>query len=66
MKIVKYPNLVSEMARHGDTYEELAKTIGITYNSIWRRLTGRTCWNIEEIDRVCEHYKKTYEELFKN
>lgn len=65
MKVVKFPNLVAEMAKRGDTYEELAQKTKISYNSLWRRLTGKTEWNIDEIDRVCKHYGKSFEELFK-
>ena len=65
MKEVKYPNLVGEMARHGDTQRTIADLLNTSYNSIWRRLTGRTEWTISEIDILCEHYKKSYDELFK-
>lgn len=65
MKEVKYPNLVGEMARHGDTQRTIADLLNTSYNSIWRRLTGRTEWTISEIDKLCEYYQKNYDELFK-
>ncbi len=65
MKEVKYPNLVGEMARHGDTQRTIADLLSTSYNSIWRRLTGRTEWSISEIDKLCEYYHKNYDELFK-
>ena len=65
MKKKMYPELAVEMVRHGETQRTLADLIGTSYNAIWRRLTGRTEWTISEIDILCEHYKKSYDELFK-
>lgn len=65
MKNVKYPELMGEMARHGDTQRSLAKILGITYSAMWRRLTGQKEWTISEVDKICEHYSKDYYELFK-
>lgn len=65
MKTTKYLELAGEMARCGETQRTLAKLLGITPNAIWRRLTGRTEWTINEIDKICEHYQKSYEDLFK-
>ncbi len=65
MKYVKYPELMGEMAKHGDTQRALAKILGITYSSVWRRLTGQKEWTISEVDKICEHYGKDYYELFK-
>lgn len=64
MKIVKYPELAAEMVRRGETQRYLAKVLGITYSAMWRRLTGRVEWSVDEIITVCEHYGKTFEELF--
>lgn len=65
MKILKYPELVGEMAKHGDTQKTLAKLLDITYSSVSRRLSGRTEWSISEIEKLCEYYGKDYYELFK-
>lgn len=65
MKKVLYPELLGEMARHGDTTRTLAKLLGITYSSIWRRFKGKSEWTISEVDKICEHYGKDYYELFK-
>lgn len=65
MKILKYPELVGEMAKHGDTQKNLAKLLDITYSSVSRRLSGRTEWSISEIEKLCEYYGKDYYELFK-
>ena len=66
MKKVKYPGLVGEMARRGETQEVLAKLLGLPRGSISRRLSGETEWSISEIDKICNYYKKDYYELFKN
>lgn len=65
MKKIKYPDLVGEMAKHGDTQKSLATILGITYASVCRRLSGKTEFTISEIEKICEHYKKDYYELFK-
>lgn len=66
MKTVKFPGLVGEMARRGETRDYVAGLIGVTQSALWRRLTGITEWTISEIDILCEHYGKDYYELFKN
>lgn len=65
MKQVKYPELLGEMAKHGDTQRTLGKLLGITYSSVCRRMSGKKEWSISEIDKICEHYNKNYYELFK-
>lgn len=65
MKKIKYPNLIGEMAKHGDTQKTLGDLLNITDSSVSRRLSGEIEWTISEIDIICEHYKKNYYELFK-
>ena len=65
MKKILYTELVGEMAKHGDTEQSIADLLGMTYSSVSRRLAGRTQWNIDEIDKLCEYYDKNYYELFK-
>jgi len=65
MKKVVYPELVVEMARHGEYRKDLAKLLGITNGSITGRLSGKTQWTIGEIEKICEHYGKDFYELFK-
>lgn len=64
-KVVKFPNLVSEMARNGETQKDLAEVINTDSAGISRRLNGITKWTIEEVELICEHYNKGYYELFK-
>lgn len=65
MKVIKYPNLVAEMARRGESQTTISKLLGKSIPSVSKRFSGVMKWNIDEIDKVCEHYGKSYEELFK-
>ena len=64
-KTIKFPKLLAEMAKRGDTQETLAKLLELTQPCISRRLTGETSWSMEDIEKICEHYKKDYKKLFK-
>lgn len=65
MKSPKYPNLLAEMARRGETQKSLAEILGLSVNCISQKMNGKTEWNIGEIEKLCEHYGKDYYELFK-
>ena len=65
MRVMKYPELVAEMVRHGDTEKDLGKLIGKSYSSVSVRLSGKKEWSISEIDKICDYYGKNYYELFK-
>jgi predicted transcriptional regulator len=65
MKEVKYPGLVSEMARHGDTQKTIGKIIGITSPNVSMRFSGRVEWSFSEIIKICDYYGKSFEELFR-
>lgn len=64
-KAVKYPNLLAEIARSGETYSTLAMLLGISVSAIARRLNGAVEWTKSEIDTLCDHYGKDYDYLFK-
>ena len=65
MKVIKYPNLVAEMAKHGDNQTTISKLLGKSIPSVSKRFSGVMKWNIDEINKVCDYYGKSYEELFK-
>lgn len=65
MKIIRYPGLVSEMAKKGETQKTIAEMLGLTVPSVCRRFRGKKDWTIGEIEKICEHYGKDYYELFK-
>lgn len=61
----KYPGIIAEMARHGDTQKELGEKIGISREALRLKLIGKNKWTIDEIEKICKVYKKDYYELFK-
>ena len=65
MKKVLYPSLVSEMAIRGDTQKTIASIIGVNNSNVSKRFSGKKEWTITEIDKICDYYGKSYEELFK-
>lgn len=64
-KEVKYPGIVAEMARYGDTNEDLGQKIGISREAVRLKINGKNQWTIEEIEKICNLYKKDYYQLFK-
>lgn len=64
-KVVKYPNLVAEMARNGENQKTIADLLNLTQATISRKLAGLVDWSIGEVEVVCEHYGKDYYQLFK-
>ena len=66
MKKVLYPGLASEMAKRGDLLETLAKLLDLQIGTVCWKINGKSEWKISEINKLCKHYGKSYEELFKN
>lgn len=64
-KIIKYPNLAAEIARKGETQQELANLLGISRPTVCYKLQGKVDWTIGEIEILCEHFQKDYYQLFK-
>ena len=64
-KEIKFPELLAEMARRGETQETIAKLLGLTRATISRKLSGKIEWTIGEIEILCEYYGKDYYQLFK-
>lgn len=60
-----YYNLRVEMFKNGDTQTSLAEEMNTTLTTINHKLTGRSKWNLNEIDYLCKKYNKDYNELFK-
>lgn len=61
----KYPDLLAEMIKHDEHKEDLGKVLGISYGAIQRRFNGKTKFSVDEANKICEHYGKSYEELFR-
>lgn len=65
MKKILYPELLGEMAKHGDTKGKLCEYLGVTRTTLYTRFIGKTEWTISEIERICKRYNKDYYQLFK-
>ena len=52
------------MQQNGDSQQDLANYLGLRgYQSIYKRMYGKTPWTKDEIEKVCKKYKKTKEQL---
>lgn len=65
LRELKYPNLLAEMRRHGETQDDLGELLGLCRTTINFKLSGKYDWTIGEIEIICNHYEKDYYELFK-
>ncbi len=63
-KTVMFPNLLAEMARHGESNQMLAQVLKLSPPSFSRRLKGEIEFTKSEIDTICEHYNLPYSYLF--
>lgn len=59
-----FPNLRAEMARKGNTIEDIGKVVGISYSTIKARFAGRSDWTLGEVETLCDYFKKDFYELF--
>lgn len=60
----KYLNLRFEMMKKHEIGEDVAKILGISKSSFFKKLAGVTEWSIGEIETLCKHYDKDYYYLF--
>lgn len=61
----KYPEIISELRKNAESQQHLANYLEIDITTLRKKLSGKTQWNIGEIDKLCEHFVKDYYELFK-
>lgn len=64
-KVVKFPNLVGEMAKNGETQKTIGDLLGLKPSTISRKLSGQIDWSIGEVEILCEYFGKDYYQLFK-
>lgn len=62
---VNYPNLKAEMARKGEKLNTLSDLLDLSISQVSKRMNGQIEWTLSEIITICDHYGKTFEELFK-
>ena len=46
MKNLLYPELIGEMAKHGDTQKTIAKMLGISHLTVCRKFAGKSEWTL--------------------
>lgn len=63
-KEIKYPNLMAEMARKGETQTSLARMLGITKQTINLKFKGKSDWTLGEVESICDYLGKDYYQLF--
>ena len=52
------------MAANGETYQNLADILHTSVSSVSRRMNGDVDWSLGEVKAICEHYGKSYYDLF--
>ena len=63
-KEVKFPNLVAEMAKRGETQTSIAKLLGVSEPTISLKFKGKSDWTLGEVEKICEHFGKEAYQLF--
>lgn len=61
---VVYPKLEAKRAYYGHTTKTYAELLGISEDSVRRRMRGEVEFELSEIIKLMEFYKCTFEELF--
>lgn len=60
-----FPNILAEMGRHGDNLRTLSEKIGLSYQSLSKRLRGQRNFELDEINKIIILYQQPYDILFK-
>lgn len=61
---VKFPNLMAEIARRGETQKSIANILGISEPTIGFKLKGKTDWTLDEVQQLCDYFGKDCYQLF--
>ncbi|MCI7181854.1 MAG: helix-turn-helix transcriptional regulator [Schaedlerella sp.] len=59
-----FPKLRAKMAYHGNTTADIAEFLGISEDSVRRRLRGEVEFELPEIVKLIKFYNCTFEEIF--
>ena len=62
---VKYPGLQKAMKENNENCTTLSRLLQLPNCSISLRMYNKTDFRITEIEKIMNHYNKTYEELFR-
>lgn len=60
-----FPKLRGKMAEHEDDVSDLVKCLGISDDSVRRRLKGEKDFELSELVILADRYKTSIDELFK-
>ena len=63
-KPVIYPNLESMISSHGLNYTTFGALIGMSRDSVSRRMTGKTAFSVEEAKKIKRLFNKPLDFLF--
>lgn len=64
-KFVLFPEIAAEMARRGETHEDLAKLLELDRTQVTRKLKGEIEWSIGDIEVMVLHYDSDFHTLFR-
>jgi hypothetical protein len=59
-----FPGLAAQMAYHYHDNFKLAEILGISYDSVLRRLNGTTDFELTEVKMLMKAYNTSFEDLF--
>lgn len=62
--VVIYPKLEAKRAYNGHTTKMLADVLGMSEDSVRRRLRGEVEFELSEIEKLMFFYECTFEDLF--
>lgn len=64
---MKYLTLISELAKRGIQKTEVAKLLGIHWNSVMNKMNGKTAFSVDEAIKIHDAYFPDWkiEELFR-
>lgn len=59
-----FPNIVIKMVLNGDTLQSLSAKLGMNYQTLSARLTGKKSFELDEIYKLMKIYDEDFETLF--
>lgn len=62
----QFPNLIKEQNKSGETDEYIAREVlGCSRQNYNQKKSGKRDFTMEQVNKLCDHFKKSYEYLFK-
>lgn len=59
-----YPNVIAQMAAHGDTILSLSQVLSMGYQTLSARLHGKKAFELPEIYAIMQRYNCSFDYLF--